>query len=318
MKKLRMISALALLFALIITAVPILGAKAQGHLIWEADVLSTGGPVTSPVLEAGRVYRIEAKGWFISCDPTYGWVIFAGDAQYYTDEFYGTFTYGPTWTSPLPAPSGHSFLQIDGMDVNWGPFSNVDHEYTIFYTGTGAPITFTIVDWIDENYAHNFCHIHIKIYEGPPPPRGETAFAYGDGYATCFMSMDFDGDGKRDFKNWGWSNGPLAPGSYTFDVWAGAAKCDLGKGTLVGNVTIDYDGSTATVTYMMHTSWTMQNTQLYVGSEPLPRDSQGEYTVAPGQYPYIHAGISAVSDTYTVSGLSGDIYVVAHADVLEV
>jgi len=318
-KKLRVIFALTLISALIIIVVPILGVQGWSWpCIWEADVWSTGGAVVSPVLEAGREYRIDVNGWFISTHPVYGWVTFAADAQYYTMEFNGTFIFGPTWTTPLPAPGGHSFLQIDGMDVNWGTFNNTDHEYTTYYTGTGAPITFAIVDWIDGTPERNFSHIHVRIYEGPRVPRGETAFAYGGDYAICFLDMDFDEDGKRDFKNWGWSNGPLEPGLYEFDIWAGAAKCNLNKGTLVGTLTIDYDGSTAIVNYTMDAGWMMQRTQLYVGSEPLPRNG-GEYTVSPGQYPYIHDPVvDPASDTYTVTGLSGDIYVVAHADVIEV
>lgn len=322
-RKPRVVLALALLFALIIITVPTSGVKAQETLLWEADVEAhTGAPVSSPVLEAGREYRIVAKGSFISCHPVYGWVVFAADAQYYTLEFDGTF---PSnwwyWTSYLLASP--SILQIDGMDVSWGPFSNgginwgEGHEYTISYIGTGASITFTIVDWIDGDYAHNYCHIHVQIYERPPPPEAETAFAYGGEYATCFLSMDFDGDGKRDFNNWGWSNGPLGPGSYEFDIYAGAAKCNIRKGTLVGTLTIDYDGSTATVTYTMVADYMMQRTHLYMDGEPLPRNG-GEYTVSPGQYPYIHDPVvDPASDTYTVSGLSGNIYVVAHADVVE-
>ncbi len=301
---------LTLLIATLAFAMQTFPVESQETLIWQADVPSTGEPVISPVLEAGREYRIEVQNWFISTHPIGGWVTYAADAQYYTAEFNGTFIYGPTWTTPLPAPDGHSFLQIDGMDVNWGPFNNTMHMYTTYYTGTGTAINFTIVDWIDGTPYRNFCHLIVKIYEGPPPPpEAETAFAYGGDYATCFLSMGF--------RSWGWTNGPLGPGSYKFEIWAGAAQCDLSKGTLVGNLTIDYDGSTATVTYTMDAGWKMTNTQLYVGSDPLPIDKKGDYTVAPGQYPYQHTGIDATSDTYTEVGLSGDIYVVAHADVVE-
>ena len=171
-KKLQVVISLALLSALIVAALPIIGVKAQETLIWESDVLSNGTPVPSPVLQAGRQYRIVAKGAFASYDPMTGLYNFLGDAQYYTP---CTPSYQPShyyvW-DPLqtyPAPNGHSFLQINGMDVNWGPFSNGDvnfggHEYTVFYFGTGASISFAIVDWIDGNYANNVCHIHIIIY----------------------------------------------------------------------------------------------------------------------------------------------------------
>lgn len=234
------------------------------------------------------------------------------DPQYYTNEFFGTFLYDGDWTSPFLASP--SILQINGIDVDWGPFSNggtywwEGHQCSTYYVGTGAPITFTIVD-PDGDYGHNFSHFVIKIYEIPRPPRGETAFAYGGSYATCFLS--------QGFKSWGWTNGPLGPGHYEFDIWAGAAKCDLSKGDLVGTLTIGYDGSTATVTYSMNAGCTMGFTQVYVGSEMFPRDAKGKFTVAPGAYTSIHY-VDDVTDTHTITGLSGNIWVIAHADVFEV
>jgi hypothetical protein len=136
----------------------------------------------------------------------------------------------------------------------------------------------------------------------------ETAYAYHADYATCFLDMGF--------ARWGWTNGPLEPGYYQFELWAGAAQCDTSQGTDVGWLTVDYDGSTAVVTYNVYAGNYMTATQLYVGNDPLPEDPWGNETVAPGQYPYKHEHLSNVTtDSYTVTGLSGDIYVVAHADV---
>ena len=63
----------------------------------------------------------------------------------------------------------------------------------------------------------------------------------------------------------------------------------------------------------------MTETHLYVGNEILAWDNDPEdpgYTVAPGQYPYIHEDLANVqTDVHTVTGLSGDIHVVAHAVV---
>jgi hypothetical protein len=155
---------------------------------------------------------------------------------------------------------------------------------------------------------------------GDDPKEGdtETAFAFGgNGFATCFIGADFDGDQSDDgFNRWGWSNGVLSEGDYTFDVYAGAGKCDLSKGTLVGTLTVSYTSGTATATFAMTGAYYMTETHLYIGSEPLARNVNGEFTVAPGQYPTIHGDLASVSsDTYTVTGLSGDVYVVAHATV---
>lgn len=301
MGKIRAVHALALLSAVIVIALPISSVNAQETLIFSADVPSDGTSVTSPVLEAGREYRIVARGVFESFPPPFR---YWADAQYYTTE---------GWEISYDQPDGHSFLQINGMDVVWGMWSNTPyyHTYTIYRIGTGAQITFQIVDWIDGDYTNNECHFHVYIWEGPPvPPEAETAYAYGGDYATCFLSLGF--------RNWGWTNGPLGHGHYEFDIYAGAAKCNLNKGTKVGTLTIDYVGSTATVTYMMDAEWAMERTQLYVGSESLPMKG-GEYTTSPGQYPYIHDPVADPAyDEYTVTGLSGDIYVVAHADVFEV
>ncbi|GAJ09027.1 unnamed protein product, partial [marine sediment metagenome] len=127
------------------------------------------------------------------------------------------------------------------------------------------------------------------------------------GGAHCFSEYGFG--------NWGWSNGPLAAGSYTFDIYAGAGQCDINKGTLVGTLTVDYDGAEAIVTYNMYAGYTMDETHLYVGTDPLPIKKNGGYTTAPGQYLYGHNLDDATTDSYEVTGLSGDIYVVAHAVV---
>ncbi len=147
--------------------------------------------------------------------------------------------------------------------------------------------------------------------EEPPPVDAaelscETAFAYGGELATTFTSL-------MDTPRWGWSNGPLGAGSYTFDIYAGAGQNDLSKGAVVGTLNIEYDGASATVTYTMADGYTMDETHLYIGSQPLPSGNDGDDTVAPGQFGNIHDLTDATSDTFVVDGLSGDIYVVAHA-----
>jgi len=138
-----------------------------------------------------------------------------------------------------------------------------------------------------------------------------TGYAYGgEGIATCFLDME-----EINSKAWGWTNGPLEAGSYTFDIYAGAGKCDITKGELAGTLTVVYDGTTVTVIYNMNPGYTMDITHLYVGNEPLPTKKNGKYTTAPGLYGNTHDLDGATTDDYEISGLSGDIYVVAHAVV---
>ena len=136
----------------------------------------------------------------------------------------------------------------------------------------------------------------------------ETAFARYEPANTSFLDLGF--------QRWGWTNGPVGPGYYTMDLYAGAGQSDISKGTLVGTLTVGYDGVLANVTYNTTGGWWMNETQLYVGNNRLPLFKQGKNlveTVAPGQYPFLHGTVDgATEDGYTVSA-GGDVYVVAHA-----
>jgi hypothetical protein len=154
--------------------------------------------------------------------------------------------------------------------------------------------------------------------EPPPPPvaQCETAFANaGNGDQTCFIGEDFDGDGDPgDFNRWGWTNGPIAPGTnMQWPVYAAAGQCNLGNGELVGHLTVNYSGSSAQVSFDRVGDFTLDEEHLYIGNEPLPRDGNGQYTVAPGQYPLVVELDEATHTSHTVDGLTGNIYVVYHA-----
>lgn len=150
--------------------------------------------------------------------------------------------------------------------------------------------------------------------------KSETAFAYGDSYATCFDEFQ-----ELKSNRWGWSNGALAEGEYTFDMYAGAGQCDLSKGTLVGELHIKYENGTAKVTFttteissFTGQLYTMTATHLYVSDEgPIPvNNKNNKYTVAPGQYGNVTSGQDHVTEyTYTINNLDGEIYVIGHADV---
>jgi len=105
------------------------------------------------------------------------------------------------------------------------------------------------------------------------------------------------------FSNWGWTN-PIGPGTYEWPLWAGAAQCDTSKGTLVGSVTVVYNGDgMVTVTYNVAAPYFLESTAVYadIGMFPLLRN--GRPTVAPGQY-------------YNASPFEGEqVYVIAHAVV---
>jgi hypothetical protein len=123
----------------------------------------------------------------------------------------------------------------------------------------------------------------------------ETAFAFGgEGIATCFSAYSIS--------RWGWTNGPLAEGSYEWPVYAGAAGCNLNKGTLVGWVTVTYADGNVEVEFDMVDGHSLGKFHVYAGYTALPTDNKGKPTVAPGQY-------------YITPDLEGQIYVIIHAEV---
>ena len=150
----------SVLFFIGLLVVAVSPVMAYEVLIWDEYVLGTGEEVVSPMLEDGKLDRIVA-------DEVWWWdntTNLCADAQYYTENSSNSWY----WGTPISiAPGGHSFLQIDGQDVDWGPFSNGDtgHTYTHYYTGGGAPITFRIVDWVDANSTNNDCKIRVRIYK---------------------------------------------------------------------------------------------------------------------------------------------------------
>lgn len=159
-------------------------------------------------------------------------------------------------------------------------------------------------------YYLNYCVQQCSL----PPPLGgcETGYAYGNSYANCFLTIP----GVQS-NNWGWSNGPIGAGSYSWPIYAGAGQCNIGNGTHVGTLTVNYTPPIATVTYATFNGYVLNATHLHVGNQILPM-KKGKYTTAPGQFPYKHENLNGVStDTFTISGLSGNIYVAAHSEVCD-
>jgi hypothetical protein len=134
--------------------------------------------------------------------------------------------------------------------------------------------------------------------------------------ALCFLD-DNDSNGSGDFDRWGWTNGLLGQGIHTFDLYVGAAQCDTTKGELAGTVTVNYSGTTMTVTYTITQAGdVLTSTHVYVGGALYPVFN-GKATVAPGKYNYVHSSPDTpTSDTFTITGLDGNPkYVIAHAGV---
>jgi hypothetical protein len=128
--------------------------------------------------------------------------------------------------------------------------------------------TATIVETGQEANATLKVNVQCFVYE--------TAYAKDDD-AMCFIPS---------FNNWGWTN-PIKPGTYEMDLWAGAAGCDTSKGTLVGSVSVSYNGSVDVTFNVDPAEYDLKETHVYAGYDMFPQVTQGRRTVstvAPGQY----------------------------------
>jgi hypothetical protein len=148
---------------------------------------------------------------------------------------------------------------------------------------------------------------------GPPPLGGcESSFAYGNAYATCFQSIPW-----LCGNDWGWTNGRIDHGVYTWPIYAKAEDCVTDDGILVGNVTINYTCFKAVITYHILEGYKLSKTHLFVGILPLPI-YRWQFTTNPEHYPFKHCNLNgATTDTYSVCGLIGKIYVIAEAVVCD-
>jgi hypothetical protein len=75
---------------------------------------------------------------------------------------------------------------------------------------------------------------------------------------------------------------------------------------------LHYFAGTATATITMAPGFTMKESRLYIGNDMLPKVGD-DFTVDPASYPYVHSGLGAASgDTFTINGLSGNIYIIGY------
>lgn len=140
-----------------------------------------------------------------------------------------------------------------------------------------------------------------------PPKNGncETAFSFGD---KKLWDIIDNSTGDPITNRWGWQLTLASGASGVQPIYAGAGQNDTDKGTWVGNLRYDYNGSSVTVVFEMFDGFLMEETHLFVGSTEIQ-------TAAPGQFGYLNDLDDATSDTYTIEVTGDPIYIVAHAVV---
>lgn len=150
----------------------------------------------------------------------------------------------------------------------------------------------------------------------PPPVSNKTAFAKG-GYiwTTDRKSNPESLPSLRLTQNrWGWAINLTATGTTEFDIWAGAGLNDTSKGVKVGRLTVNWNGSTAVVTYNLFSGFLLQEVHLYA-KDPSPT------VLAPGQYGYLDSfeptGVSTATFTVPLADTNGPsgVWLIAHAVV---
>jgi hypothetical protein len=122
----------------------------------------------------------------------------------------------------------------------------------------------------------------------------------------CFMDYGFD--------SFGWTNGALSPAETfksTYELFANVEGCGISNATKVGLMELHYFNGTATATITLLPGYTMSKSALYIGNEMFPK-VEGVNTIDPANYPYKHDLSSASSDSFTVNGLSGNIYIIGY------
>lgn len=115
---------------------------------------------------------------------------------------------------------------------------------------------------------------------------------------------------KLTRNRWGWAINVKNTGQTSYQIWAGAGLNKTSNGTLVGTLTINWDGNYATVTYTLTSPNVMEELHIYTGDGP-------PTTIAPGQYghtAYFTPKAGVYSQTFAVSDANGGgIWIVAHA-----
>jgi len=220
---------------------------------------------------------------------------------------------------PLPAVSiepidelcvVHNPVQLTASPVG-GVFSGEGVSPTgLFQMNSAGEYLISYTFQSEENGCEGSDSITIQVIDCC---ENETSFAYNNDYSTCFSEID------SSIIRWGWSNGPLSIGSnYTFDLIAGAGRCRVSNGELVGEVSLNYNSSgDLVVTYFMDEAqapmfYELGTVHVYIGCSQMPE------SVAPGQMPYHASSNDGASVQLIIPQEDLDcnsFYFIAHAEV---
>lgn len=207
-----------------------------------------------------------------------------------------------------------SVFYYDGTNVVYVPFRT-----WVFTDNQGFPVTDQdgdgVIDFVIGDCVPN-ADIIIDPNDPNPDPgtleSGETAYAYDPSLAICFSEIT-----EITSEKWGYSNGTYVQSdntTYTLDLYAGAGRCVIEAGTLVGDLVLNYTSEgKITVTYNADDGVEFGDLHLYIGNL---KYQSGNESVAPGQFTYTQDDVNGGTYTFDITHtFSGSIYIIAHAEV---
>lgn len=114
---------------------------------------------------------------------------------------------------------------------------------------------------------------------------------------------------------WGWAINLTAVTAKSYDIYAGAGLNKIANGVKVGSLTINWNGSVASVQYQLNSGYFLEEVHIYA-SDVKPT------TIAPGQYGLPEGGydVGGIQNFYLnniqLSDFDGDgVWIIAHAVV---
>lgn len=211
------------------------------------------------------------------------------------------------FVAPAPGESAQLSIPLGSISLPAEPCAQPLYILAKVFTTCGYGFVSGSGTYLGTPYAaYQLCGLDCTVLEGC-----ETAFAKG-GYV-------FASDARANPESlsslglarnrWGWAIRRTSTGRTVHDVYAGAGLNDTARGQLVGTVSIDWNGTTAIVTYNLVAGVVMTEAHLYAGST-------APTTIAPGQYGNIASFLTPTSShTFTVPLAGSVAWFIVHAVV---
>lgn len=279
----------------------------------------------------------DATNLFVTYALTYPGATFGTLHLWVGNDLTNLPTTQPTKNNPggTPIPGQFPYQTGDAAGATSYTFTIPLGSLGIVDVANSCPLTLYAVSHAEVNLDGNTSGEHETAFGGDRTGSGPRWWYYGAYCLTCEFGQPatlqcatafakggwvFVTDRKSNPENlptlgliknrWGWAINVTAPGVTTYDIWAGAGLNKISNGVRVGSLTVDWNGSSATIAYTLDSPNVMEEVHIYA-SDFKPT------TTAPGQYgnlAYFDPKRGSYITTVQVSDSNGDgIWIIAHA-----